>query len=328
VSAEDKDAAVPRTVAVVLNGAAGALLGEPDAMHSLQATFAEAQFTPHFVPPDAGTLPERIAQAAAMGADAVIVGGGDGTVACAAQTLAGGEIPLGVLPFGTMNLLAKDLDMPIDDTTAAIAVLAAGHVQAIDVADVNGKTFLCASMLGLPAHLGRFREAQRGAGSPLLAWSRIGAGFLGAIRSHRRMRAVVHLDGRKLRVRASSLSITVNALDDTSGRLFGRSRLDGGTLVLYVIRHLTLSRILILAWRMLRGNWRRDPALQEYPAREVVIVARGRTMTVMNDGELMELPLPLTYTIRPGALRVLAPNRASNRAPNRAPDLAPGLTPP
>lgn len=296
-----------RSVAVVLNGAAGALLDRPDAMEGLEAAFAEAGFSPHFVPHGTGTLPKRIAQAAALGAEAVIAAGGDGTIACAAQALAGTATPLGVLPFGTMNLLAKDLGIPVGDTAAALQVLAAGRVRAIDVAEVNGRVFLCASMLGLPARLGAYREAQRGARSPLLAWSRMGADFVRTIRSHRRMRAVLDIDGRRLRVRASSLSVTVNALDDRGGRMFARARLDGGTLVLYVIGHLTLCRILILAWRLLRGSWRQDPALRDYPGRQVVVTGRGRMAAVMNDGELMQLAWPLRYTIRPGALRVIAP---------------------
>jgi diacylglycerol kinase family enzyme len=305
---------VGRVVAVVLNGAAGALLDQPHAMEELAAAFNDAGFSPRFIPQDAGGLPERIAQAAAMAADAVIVGGGDGTIACAAQILCGGTVPLGVLPFGTMNLLAKDLGIPVGDSRAALQVLAEGRVRAIDVAEVNGAVFLCASMLGLPARLGRLREAERGASVRVLAWSRIGAGFLRTIRKHRRLRALVQVDGVSHWIRASSLTVTANALDDRTGRLFGRSDLAGGTLVLYVVRHLTLGRILIVAWRFLRGNWRRDPALQEHPGRRITIAARSRMgrrmagrMVVMNDGELMELDLPLQYAIRPGALRVIAP---------------------
>ncbi|WP_369122593.1 diacylglycerol/lipid kinase family protein, partial [Clostridioides difficile] len=54
------------------------------------------------------------AAAAQPGIEAVVVAGGDGSMACAAAVMAGRDTPLGLLPLGTMNLLAKDLGLPID----------------------------------------------------------------------------------------------------------------------------------------------------------------------------------------------------------------------
>ena len=121
------------------------------------------------------------------------------------------------------------------------------------------------------------------------------------------MRAPVEVDGRRRTIRASSLCITANALDDESGRLFGRSHLDGGTLVLYVLRHLTLLRILILAGRFHDRTLACRPGFARPSRTAGGDRRRARTMSVMNDGELMELDMPLTYTIRPGALQVIAP---------------------
>src|SRR5690606_15263768 len=69
--------------------------------------------------------------------DAVIVGGGDGSQSLAASLLAGSGKALGVLPLGTMNLLARDLDMPFD-LMEAVDALAASHVDSIDLGDLNG----------------------------------------------------------------------------------------------------------------------------------------------------------------------------------------------
>ena len=120
---------------------------------------AEAGLEAEFIAQDAGSLPDRVALAAKSGAEAVIVAGGDGTVACAGHALAGSDIPLGVLPYGTMNLLAKDLGLPIGDLPAALKAIAAGAIRTIDVGEVNGQSFLCASMLGLPVQLGRTTRA-------------------------------------------------------------------------------------------------------------------------------------------------------------------------
>lgn len=293
-----------RRVAVVLNGKAGALLDRPEMSDALEQGLHDAGLEAEFIPLDAGSLPDRVRMAAESGADAVIVAGGDGTVACAGQALAGREVPLGILPFGTMNLLARDLGLPIDDLAAALQAVSQGKVRAIDVGDVNGHTFLCASMLGLPVRLGKTREEARGGGARL--WSKMAAVGLRLLRRGGRMRAQMRLDGKPMRLRASSLTISVNTVDESSGRSFGRTRLDGGQLGVYVIERLGLREALRLLLRMVLGRWRNDEAVRERTAKCVELETRKRLL-VMNDGELVELAPPLRYEVRPGALKVLVP---------------------
>jgi diacylglycerol kinase family enzyme len=298
-----------RPVTVVLNGAAGALLDRPDAVRSLIALFEQVGLEPRFIPVEAGTLPERMALARDGGAEAMVVGGGDGTIACAAEILAGTGVAMGILPFGTMNLLAKDLGIPAGNPAAAVRILADGHVREIDVGEVNGRVFLCASMLGVPARLARVREAARG-GAPVRLWTRFGLAALRALTRRSRLSVALWLDGHVIRRRAPSLTVSANALDDRSGRLFGRSRLDGGELAVYVIRHLGLGDLARLGLALAVGRWRQDRAVEEYRVRRLAIGATGRAVRVMNDGEVMLLAPPLRYRIRPRALRVIAPPAA------------------
>ena len=92
--------------------------------------------------------------------DAVIVGGGDGSQSLAASLLAGTGKALGVLPLGTMNLLARDLDMPFD-LMEAVDALAASHVDSIDLGDLNGRTFHSLAGLGFLARMARERQRAR-----------------------------------------------------------------------------------------------------------------------------------------------------------------------
>lgn len=294
-----------RRVAVVLNGKAGALLEQPDAHAALETALAEAGLEAEFIPPDAGSLPDRVRMAADTGADAVLVAGGDGTVACAAQTLMGGTIPLGVLPFGTMNLLARDLGLPIGDLQRSMQAIAAGYTRRIDVGEVNGHAFLCASMLGLPVHLGRTREQTRGGG--LRLWSRMARAAVKLVRRGRPLRVRLALDGRSRRVSTPSLTITVNPLDEANGRSFGRSVLDRGVLGVYMVRRMSLVDVVRLGVHLVRGRWQRDPAIMERHVKTVEIGSRARAVHVMNDGELRMLSPPLRYTIQPRALHVLVP---------------------
>jgi diacylglycerol kinase (ATP) len=72
-------------------------------------------------------------EALEAGADVVIAAGGDGTVRCVAEVLAGTGTPLGLLPLGTGNLLARNLGMDVADLEAAAKGALLGGVRKIDV---------------------------------------------------------------------------------------------------------------------------------------------------------------------------------------------------
>jgi len=302
-----------RTVAVVLNARAGALLGRDDAASSLRDALAEAGLTARFVPDDDGDLAARCAQAIAMAPDMVMVAGGDGTIACAAQALAGTGVPLAILPAGTMNLLATDLGIGAGAWHDAVRLAAEGVPRDIDVAEVNGHVFLCASMLGLPARLGRHRESVRDGAPVLTRWLRLARAGLRGLRTHRARDVVLQI-GTAPPSRAVSVTVTANALDDHTGRAFGRARLDGGELGLYVIDRIGMRDLPRLLLGVLRGTWRRDRTVREQIVRALTVRARGRSVRVMNDGEVLLLTPPLEYRIRSGALRVIAPAANEGRA--------------
>lgn len=76
-------------------------------------------------------------EAVASGVGLVIACGGDGTVRSVAQGLLGKGVPMGVVPLGTGNLLARNLDIPLDDVDRALRVAMGGNSRAIDVGDVR-----------------------------------------------------------------------------------------------------------------------------------------------------------------------------------------------
>jgi diacylglycerol kinase family enzyme len=299
-----------RIVPIVLNGAAGALLDRSDAGETLAQSFRKAGLEPRFIEQREGDLTRRIEIACQSGAPIVVIAGGDGSVACAAQIAAERGVALAILPFGTMNLLAKDLGLPIDDLDGAVRVIADGRIRAIDVGEVNGHVFLCASMLGLPARMARYREAGRGQRNRPQLWFRFARALLRSLARRRARRFSLRFDREELTLKASALTIVVNTFDGASGRLFARARLDGGALGVYITQRLRLRDAIRLAVRAVLGGLRTDPAFEERTTRTVSVAVRGKTIRVMNDGETMLLKPPLSYRIRPGALRVVAPEPA------------------
>ena len=314
-------------VAVVINARAGGLLGRENAAEEVAAHLAAAGLDPVIIPEHPGAdLLTRLDRAVAEGADAVIIGGGDGSIAAAAQRLAGTGTALGILPCGTMNLLAKDLRIPLE-LEAAAETLARGTVRAIDVAEVNGHVFLCNSVIGLPAALGRHREKHRGAGGPL-AWLRIGVAALRGFWRYRPLRLTVEMPGaptRTLRLRA--LAVANNAYAEAPGMLFTRERLDRGELVLYLAHRFGAWWAVRMLLGMALGDWRGNADLDERRMTRVTIGSGRGALRVMNDGEGVLLMPPLRYAIRPQALKVIVPREAVVAAlPETAP--APDLAPP
>lgn len=104
--------------------------------------------------------------------DAIVVAGGDGTLSrCIAEALAQ-RVPIGLVPLGTFNDLARSLAIP-HDVEAACAVIAAGHTRAIDVAAVNGFSYLTEASIGLSSRVARLMKPEErrrfGLGAILLA---------------------------------------------------------------------------------------------------------------------------------------------------------------
>src|SRR5690606_17135358 len=90
--------------------------------------------------------------ATSQGVDAVMAGGGDGTISAAAAIAYETGMPLAVLPVGTMNLFARALKVPLvlDD---ALEALAAGAVGAVDIATANDRPFVHQFGVGIHARL-------------------------------------------------------------------------------------------------------------------------------------------------------------------------------
>lgn len=290
----------------MVNGSSGSLLGRTGMAEELAEKLAAAGLEVGSVlDGDASDIAVRLKRAAALPVDAVVIAGGDGTIATAAQLLMGTDKALAPLPFGTMNLLAKDLGLPLD-VDAAIQQMASGEIREIDVGEVNGRVFLCNSMLGLPARLAERREKNREHMGALGWWRLFAAGLKGLYR-YPPMRIGLDLGRGPAAFRTKAIVIANNGYDEGFGQVLTRSRLDRGELVVYATRRLSVWPLVRLSVRMALGTWSRDGDLETYPATRLAVTSRRRKLRVMNDGETMLLTPPLRYRSRHKALKVLAP---------------------
>ncbi|MFT8245400.1 diacylglycerol/lipid kinase family protein [Roseomonas sp. BN140053] len=293
--------------ALILNTRAGTIQARPDIPELVEAALRDAGFDLLVIGEDAAAdLPGRLDLALASDATLIIVGGGDGTLRSAAGRLAGTDRTLGILPLGTLNLLARDLGLPLDPVEAA-RLLGQAAERRIDLGEVNGEVFACQSVLGMPNAVGRHRQAHRRQRS-LLSRLRVIAGIVRAMgQPPLRLGMVVAGESRVRRVWARALSVVNNPYESGVGQLFHRPTLDGGTLAIYRPRRFGLFWALLMMLAMALGRWREMREVDILHAPAVTLRSRRKHLRVMNDGEMLMLATPLRYRILPRALRVLAP---------------------
>lgn len=276
--------------------------------HPLAAAGHDVGF--EVVPPEG--LGDAIDRATSGDFDALVVGGGDGSVRSAAVALMGTDKALGIIPLGTMNLLARDLGIPFD-VGAAVQVLSTASAAQIDMARVNDRHFLCASIMGLVTQYSAERQKLRGK-----RWHERLPAYVSVVRAllaSRHRMAVAIEDGREVSVvRALSIAICSNDYDETSGLMLKRSQLDGQTLTLYAAKHRSGWGMIGAVARMLAGATSSDPRLSKLRGNRFTISTRPRKVWLANDGELEEVATPLIYSVLPGALKVLRPAPSAQQA--------------
>lgn len=257
--------------------------------------------------PDVATDPaqrERLFALLDAGARRVVVLGGDGTVRSVATLLLGRDVPLGIVPLGTANLLARDLGLPLTPEQA-IAVQAATRVHRIDVARCNGETFLCAAMFGLATDLARAREAARGIG----AWRMLPRMLRKAywvLKRYPFHRVHLRLDEAPAVLSTRALLVSNNPLKPQAGLHPARGALDTGRLGVYGVREGPLYDLPRLALTLLAGTWPREPRVFHRVCRRARIdTQRPLRTTALLDGEPTRLGTPLRFDSLPGALPVL-----------------------
>lgn len=252
------------------------------------------------LPPE--ELEGAIVRAAKSNIDALVVGGGDGTIRTAARHLMGSRIALGILPLGTMNRLAKDLEIPLTLPEAA-KFLAEATPSQIDVAKVNGIVFLCNSLMGATLRYSVTRARLRGRPA-LERFPKYLSTIRGVLSSRRKLSIVVDNGDDRLQIRALSIAVTNNGYDETTPWL-RRPKLNQGKLTLYVSKHRSGWGLAKALARALVGRWDGDPEMAKLTGTRFVIHARKSRLRLANDGEIEKFDAPLTYEIVPRALNVL-----------------------
>lgn len=242
-------------------------------------------------------------QAVDEGCDVVFVAGGDGTVMAAATAMASTGVPMAILPAGTGNLLARNLDLPLNDEEESLRIGLEGRNRPIDVAGVADRKFVVMAGLGFDAAI--MQDAPEGL-KKAVGWP-----------------AYVVSAGKHLRGRGIRVTVTVDdgtplhrrvrtVVVGNVGKLQGNIPLlpdavpDDGVLDVVLIAIRNPLDWLLVTGRVMRRADVPDRRLERFTGKHVVVEA-SHTQPRQLDGDVIEPGKVLDIRVEPGALLVRVP---------------------
>ncbi len=244
---------------------------------------------------DAGLIRERIDQ---LKPDRVVAVGGDGTVKLVAEQVLGTGTPMGILPAGSANGMARELTIPLT-AEASLSVVVNGAVKPIDVICI-GESDLCLHLsdIGMNAQLVKYYEQNNWRGK--LGYAR---GVLRVL-TRRKLLQVNITVGQETICRTAFMVVLANArLYGTGAVINPNGNLSDGIFEVVILRRLSV-------WELLKMFWQYEPfdpdKVEIIPATSIHIETRKKAYFQV-DGEYRGRVSNIRAEIRAGQLQMLVP---------------------
>ncbi len=239
--------------------------------------------------------------------DIVIVGGGDGTVSASAMAIIDIGLPMGIMPLGTANDLARTLTIPMD-LPAAADVIAAGATRRIDLGTVNGHAFFNVASIGLSTELADSLDNET-----KKRWGRLGYAVAATrvMSKARPFKATITEKGESFTVRTYQIAVG-NGVHYGGGNVVQQdATIDDGHLDLYSLEVSSLWKLALMARSFRQG---RHGAWSEVRTARCVEfdVETDRPRPVNTDGEIVT-STPAHFKVLPQAIEVFAPMQQAGR---------------
>jgi YegS/Rv2252/BmrU family lipid kinase len=247
-----------------------------------------------------GHARELAQSAATNGADRVIAWGGDGTINEIASVLAFGQVPMGIVPAGSGNGLARELGLPFE-AAAALEKAVGGSARAIDVGEIEQRLFVNVAGIGIDAHV----AARFNAVGNLRRGPRTYVALTAAALTSYRAKTYDIVTGGERITKTALLIVLANGTEFGNRILIARgARVDDGLLDMVVVeersRLATISRV---PWLLARSI-HRVPVWSTRPVIEVTIES-AEPILFHVDGEPVQGGRRVTAQVRPGALQIV-----------------------
>jgi YegS/Rv2252/BmrU family lipid kinase len=250
-------------------------------------------------------VPEVARRACQQGADLVIAAGGDGTVSGVVNGLIHADVPLGIIPAGTGNGLARAMGIPLDPKEA-LELLVSDHAHfTLDAMQTGNKYYILNVSAGISSRAMKNTSSAEKQRLGMLAYVRT---ILGDIFQPQRDTFHLRLDGRTLRVRAAEVLVANGTVLSEPPFLFGpRETYSDGVFEVNILTARETKDYVKLALNLLLDPQKGSDEVQDFTVhRDLRLDVPGRRVSVQADGELIG-QTPVEIKIVPGALKVVVP---------------------
>ena len=240
------------------------------------------------------------ARAAAAGGEIPLVMSGDGLIGQIGGALAGSDVPLGIMPGGRGNDLARAVGIPTEPEAAA-ALIAAATTRRIDVGEANGRRFLCIASCGFDSDANRIaNEARYVRGNLVYLYA-----ALRALAGWRPATFTLELDGRQRRVTGYSVAVANSRAYGGGMFIAPAAEIDDGLLDVVWTAQVGKLRFLSQLPKVFSGTHVDNPEVGSERAAEVTVSA-DRPFALYADGDPIT-DLPARIRVLPAALELIAP---------------------
>ena len=246
--------------------------------------------------------PAYARRAMAAGADVIFVWGGDGMVQRCVDAVAGTHAVLAILPAGTANLLATNLNIPVD-LTGAVRVGLHGEPREFDTGTVNGEHFAVMAGTGFDALMikGASRRMKRRLGR--LAYIYTGTKSLSA----RGMKAEVEVDGRRYYKGRLSCLLVGNVGRLFGGvEVFGEARPDDGVVEVGLVTADSPAQWARTFGRLATGSPEKSPFVEVTRGRRIRVRLNRKVPYELDGGERKKAK-KLRINVHPASVRICVP---------------------
>ncbi len=232
-----------------------------------------------------------------------VVMSGDGLVGAVGGAMAGAETPLGIIPGGRGNDLARVLGIP-DEPELAAEVLVRGHSRRIDVGEANGARFLGIVSVGFDSEANRLaNETHFLRGNLVYAYA-----ALRTLLGWKPARFTVRVDAERIRFTGYSVSVANSKAFGGGMFIAPDAELDDGEFDIVTIGEVSKARFVSNLPKVFKGTHVEDDEVQVFRAQHLELTA-SKPFPVYADGEHLT-DLPASLRVLPGALSVLVPPAA------------------
>jgi YegS/Rv2252/BmrU family lipid kinase len=236
-------------------------------------------------------------------AEVPVVISGDGLLGAVGGAMAGSETPLGIVPGGRGNDLARVLGIP-DDPAEAVAVLAAGESRRIDVGEANGARFLGIVSVGFDSECNRLANEVRFLRSNLVYVYSLFRTLVG----WKPARFTIAIGDERTRISGYSISVANSSTFGGGMRIAPNAELDDGLFDIVAVGEVGKLRFVGNLPKVFKGTHVDDDEVRVFRAPRLELTA-SRPFPVYADGEHLT-DLPVTLRMLPRALSVIVPPAA------------------